>query len=88
MNVLIVFAHNEPRSFNAAMKDEAVRLLQGEGHAVQVSDLNAMHLNPVASAADFGERANPDYLVYALEQRNAFTSVAHGLGSSAAVFAS
>lgn len=72
MNVLIVFAHHEPRSFNAAMKDEAVRLLQGEGHAVQVSDLYAMHFNPVASAADFGERANPDYLVYALEQRNAF----------------
>ncbi|MBL8453740.1 MAG: NAD(P)H-dependent oxidoreductase [Zoogloea sp.] len=72
MNVLIVFAHNEPRSFNAAMKDEAVRLLQGEGHAVQVSDLYAMNFNPVASAADFGERANPDYLVYALEQRNAF----------------
>ena len=72
MNVLIVFAHNEPRSFNAAMKDEAVRVLEGEGHRVQVSDLYAMHFNPVASAADFGERAKPDYLVYALEQRNAF----------------
>ncbi len=72
MNVLIVFAHNEPRSFNAAMKDEAVRLLEGEGHAVQVSDLYAMSFNPIASATDFGERANPDYLVYALEQRNAF----------------
>ena len=72
MNVLIVFAHHEPQSFNAAMKDEAVGLLEGEGHAVQVSDLYAMNFNPVASAADFGERANPDYLVYALEQRNAF----------------
>lgn len=72
MNVLIVFAHHEPQSFNAAMKDEAVRLQEGEGHAVQVSDLYAMNFNPVASAADFGERANSDYLVYALEQRNAF----------------
>lgn len=39
------------------------------GHAVQVSDLYAMNWNPVASAADFAERADPDYLVYALEQR-------------------
>lgn len=72
MKVLIVFAHNEPRSFNAAMKDEAVRVLQDEGHEVIVSDLYAMNFNPVASAADFGQRANPDYLVYALEQRKAF----------------
>jgi NAD(P)H dehydrogenase (quinone) len=72
MKVLIVFAHNEPRSFNAAMKDEAIRVLQDEGHEVVVSDLYAMNFNPVASAADFGSRADPDYLVYALEQRNAF----------------
>jgi hypothetical protein len=36
---------------------------------VQVSDLYAMQWNPVASAADFSPRENPDYLVYALEQR-------------------
>lgn len=74
MKVLIVFAHHEPRSFNAAMKDEAVRVLEGEGHEVVVSDLYAMNFNPVASAADFGERANPDYLVYALEQRHGFST--------------
>ena len=72
MNVLIVFAHNEPRSFNAAMKDLSVSTLEAAGHAVQVSDLYAMGFNPVASAADFSERANPDYLVYALEQRHAY----------------
>lgn len=72
MNVLIVFAHNEPRSFNAAMKDLSVDTLEAAGHAVQVSDLYAMGFNPVASAADFSERANPDYLVYALEQRHAY----------------
>lgn len=72
MNVSIVFAHNEPRSFNAAMKDLSVRTLEAAGHAVQVSDLYAMGFNPVASAADFSERANPDYLVYALEQRHAY----------------
>lgn len=72
MNVLIVFAHNEPHSFNAAMKDLSVSTLEAAGHAVQVSDLYAMGFNPVASAADFSERANPDYLVYALEQRHAY----------------
>ena len=74
MNVLIVFAHPEPQSFNAAMKDLAVAELQQQGHQVRVSDLYAMHWNPVASAADFNQRNNPDYLVYALEQRHACTS--------------
>lgn len=71
MNVLIVHAHNEPQSFNAAMKDLAVATLTATGHEVEVSDLYAMGFNPVASAADFTQRANRDYLVYAMEQRNA-----------------
>lgn len=70
MNVLIVHAHNEPESFNAALKDTAVAEFERGGHDVMVSDLYAMDWNPVASAADFGSRANPDYLVYALEQRH------------------
>lgn len=69
MKVLIVHAHPEPQSFTAALRDKAVATLQGQGHEVQVSDLYAMHWNPVASAADFSSRENPDYLVYALEQR-------------------
>lgn len=69
MNVLIVHAHNEPQSFTRALCDQACETLAGQGHAVQVSDLYAMNWNPVASAADFAERADPDYLVYALEQR-------------------
>lgn len=69
MNVLIVHAHPEPQSFTAALRDQAVATLQGQGHQVQVSDLYAMGWNPLASAEDFNERENPDYLVYALEQR-------------------
>jgi len=69
MKVLIVHAHPEPQSFTAALRDLAAETLQGQGHEVRVSDLYAMNWNPVASAADFNERANPDYLVYALEQR-------------------
>ncbi|MFA7281314.1 MAG: NAD(P)H-dependent oxidoreductase [Sterolibacterium sp.] len=70
MNVLIVHAHYELQSFNTALKDVAVSELGALGHNVQVSDLYAMNWNPVTSAADFGSRANPDYLVYALEQRH------------------
>lgn len=70
MNIVIVHAHNEPQSFNAAMKNLAVSELGKLGHNVMLSDLYEMNWNPVASAADFGERANPDYLVYALEQRH------------------
>lgn len=69
MNVLIVHAHPEPHSFTAALRDQAANTLQAQGHQVQVSDLYAMDWNPVASASDFSSRQNPDYLVYALEQR-------------------
>ncbi|ANJ56227.1 NAD(P)H dehydrogenase [Pseudomonas silesiensis] len=70
MNVLIVHAHPEPKSFTAALRDQAVETLQSQGHDVRVSDLYAMNWNPVASAEDFSLRENPEYLVYALEQRH------------------
>lgn len=70
MHTLIVHAHNEPQSFNAAMKNLAVEELLAQGHAVEVSDLYAMSWNPVASAADFGSRSNSEYVTYALEQRH------------------
>lgn len=69
MNVLIVHAHPEPKSFTAALRNQAVETLQARGHQVRVSDLYAMNWNPVASAEDFAARENPEYLVYALEQR-------------------
>jgi NAD(P)H dehydrogenase (quinone) len=66
---LIVHAHPEPQSFTAALRDQAISTLQAQGHQVKVSDLYAMNWNPVASASDFTARENPEYLVYALEQR-------------------
>lgn len=71
MNVLIVYAHPEPRSFNAALKDAAVAALAGAGHQVQVSDLYAMNFNPVAHLSEFPERANPDHFHLQREQRHA-----------------
>ena len=73
MNVLIVYAHPEPKSFNGAMKDVAVQALRGAGHDVVVSDLYAMQFNAVVGAGDFqGDRADPDYLRIAAEQTMAF----------------
>ena len=73
MNVFIVYAHPEPKSFNGAMKDVAVETLSGAGHDVVVSDLYAMGFNPIASEKDFGgERTNPEFLSYAIEQTKAF----------------
>ena len=69
MKVLIVHAHPEPQSFTAALRDQAADTFRAQGHEVQVSDLYAMGWNPVASAEDFNHRENPEYLVYALEQR-------------------
>ena len=68
MNTLIVFAHPEPQSFCAAMKNAAADVLKEEGK-VEISDLYAMRFNAVADEADFLKRENPDYFNYALEER-------------------
>ncbi|MCO6055745.1 NAD(P)H-dependent oxidoreductase [Pseudomonas sp. MOB-449] len=52
MNVLIVFAHPEPRSLNGALRDFAVQRLEAAGHQVQVSDLYAMGWKATLDADD------------------------------------
>lgn len=74
MNVLLIHAHPEPKSFCTALYRMAIQVLEEQGHQVQTSDLYHQSFNPVASAADFSERRNPDYLTYALEQRHAYES--------------
>lgn len=74
MNILIVFAHHEPLSYCAALKDESVVVLTAQGHHVQVSDLYAMKWNPVASKDDFSSLSNPGYVKYALEQRHSYAN--------------
>jgi NAD(P)H dehydrogenase (quinone) len=59
MNVLIVFAHPEPRSLNAALRDIAVRELGAQGHTVCVSDLYAMGWKAGVDRDDFPQLA-PD----------------------------
>ncbi len=53
MNVLIVFAHPEPRSLNGSLRDVAVAQLEANGHSVQISDLYAMNWKSEIDRADF-----------------------------------
>jgi NAD(P)H dehydrogenase (quinone) len=71
MKVLMVYAHPEPASFGAALRDAGVHALEQEGHSVEVSDLYAMDFNPVARASDFKTRRFPNQLQYDREQKHA-----------------
>lgn len=69
MQVLIVYAHPEPTSFNGAMKDLAVETLTAQGHSVDLSDLYAMGWNAVAGPADIdGELSEANRFSLAREQ--------------------
>jgi len=53
MNVLLVLAHPESRSFNGAMFDTALDTLLVAGHDVATSDLYRMGFDPVFSRSNF-----------------------------------
>ena len=71
MNTLIVYAHPNPRSFNAAMRAVAVDTLTEAGATVQVSDLYAMRFKATLDEYDFKERQNPDFFDPVIEQYHA-----------------
>jgi NAD(P)H dehydrogenase (quinone) len=71
MNVLVVYAHPEGNSFNAALKEKTVSILGGTGNKVAVSDLNEMDFKPALDTRDFLELENPASVNYLMEQRNA-----------------
>ncbi len=79
MNVLIIHAHPEPKSFNGALTRTAVRALREQGHTVEVSDLYAMKWKPTADADDYaGLREDQAYLRIDREQ-----TYAHSTGTTA-----
>lgn len=71
MNVLIVFAHPEPKSFNGALFDTAIATLQAAGHTVVTSDLYRMGFDPVSSRRNFTTVKDPEYLKLQLEEMHA-----------------
>ena len=70
MNILIVYAHHEPGSFTAAMKNLAIEVLSRQGHAVVVSDLYGEGFNPVAQKWDF-VTSSGGHFNYMMEQKHA-----------------
>ncbi len=68
MNVLIVLAHPEPKSFNGALFDTALETLRAAGHAVTVSDLYRMGFNPVSDRGNFLTVKDPEYLKLQVEE--------------------
>lgn len=71
MNILIVYAHPEPKSFCAALKNKAEEVFASQGHSVKVSDLYALNFKAVGTKNDFKNLAHPDHLNYIMEQKNA-----------------
>lgn len=72
MKILIVYAHPEPSSFNAALRDMAVRTMESMGFEVRISDLYAMKFNPVASWSDFRDGHDLSSRQYGMIQRDAY----------------
>ncbi|RJF70466.1 NAD(P)H-dependent oxidoreductase [Rhodopseudomonas palustris] len=72
MNVLLVYAHPEPRSLNGALRDVAVAELQCLGHEVQVSDLYAMGWKAAIDRADFPTLAADERLAISDASKAAF----------------
>jgi len=74
MRALIVYAHHEPSSFNASMRDVARSRLTADGHHVRVSDLYAMGFDPVSDRRNFTTIANAERLDQQEEERLASTA--------------
>jgi NAD(P)H dehydrogenase (quinone) len=70
MNVLMVYAHQEPSSFTAAMKNVAIETLSQQGHTVNVSDLYGEGFSAVAQKWDFVTTSGKHFN-YMLEQKHA-----------------
>ena len=74
MNVLIVFAHPEPQSFNGALFETAIATLQAAGHTVVTSDLHRLGFNPVSDRRNFTTAQDPDFLKLQAEELHAAES--------------
>lgn len=71
MTVLIVHAHENPKSFCSALGKTAKEVLIGQGHNVILSNLYAKGFNPVGGKHDFTKLSEADYYKYASEQMHA-----------------
>lgn len=71
MNVFLINAHAEPKSFNGSMFRAAIDTLQSAGHTVQVSDLYEMKFDPVSDRRNFTTVKNPEFFKQQIEEMHA-----------------
>lgn len=83
MNVLIVFAHPEPQSFNGAILRTAIATLTAAGHTVQVSDLYAEAFDPVSDRRNFTSVYDAAFYKQQVEERYACEHLSFAAGIEA-----
>nr|WP_318383168.1 NAD(P)H-dependent oxidoreductase [uncultured Enterobacter sp.] len=74
MNVLIVYAHPQPRSLNGSLKDFVVTHLKNQGHSVQVSDLYALNWKAQIDADDTLGEPVGDYFDASADSQYAYAN--------------
>jgi putative NADPH-quinone reductase len=74
MKILILIAHPEPKSFNAAMYQIAIKTLQENGHEVKTTDLYQMDFNPVSGRQNFIGAKNAAFFNQQNEELSAYKS--------------
>lgn len=72
MNTLVLLAHPEASSFNAAMATAAARAREAVGDEVSLVDLNAIGFDPVARAEQFPHRQDTTF--FALDREQEFAA--------------
>jgi NAD(P)H dehydrogenase (quinone) len=72
VNVLLVYAHPEPRSLNGSIRDFTVDRFVRAGHSVEVSDLYAMRWKAGLDADDFPQRDATQPFSPSADSRRAF----------------
>ncbi|CAM3087719.1 NAD(P)H-dependent oxidoreductase [Vibrio rarus] len=71
MNVLVVYWHPEPKSFNSAMFRRSVEALQVVGHEVKTSDLHAMNFDAISGRHNFTTTHDNEFFKQQLEELHA-----------------
>ena len=71
MNVFLVLAHPEPKSFNGALFREAYQLFAKQEQPVQTSDLYSMRFDPVSNRRNFTSIKDPDFFKPQIEEMHA-----------------
>ncbi len=72
MNVLIVFCHPEPKSFNGSLKDKAIQVFEETEAVVEVSDLYVEGFDPVEKQENYASRINAETFEPLSEQRHSY----------------